>query len=69
MICSSSLAMPSYSFQARDRIFVRGYGCLSFARNMCDNVGKNINKRLSSKYNQKRFDHTKQSTTDALKTV
>ena len=69
MICSSSLAMPSYSFQARDRIFVRGYGCLSFARIMCNNVGKNINKRLSSKYNQKRFDHTKQSTTDALKTV
>ena len=31
---SSSLAMQRYSVQPRDRIFVKGYGFLSFARNM-----------------------------------
>ena len=32
-------------------------------------MGKNISKNLSSKYSQKRFDHGKQSATDALKTT
>ena len=31
------------SFQPRDRIFVKGYGFLSFAKNMTDNIG-NINR-------------------------
>ena len=31
-------------------------------------VGKNINKSLSSKYNQKLLDHAKQSAIDVLKT-
>ena len=34
MTRSSSLAMRRYSVQLRDRIFVKGYGFLSFARNM-----------------------------------
>ena len=58
-----------YSFQPRDRIFVKGYGFLSFAENMCKNIVKNIIKNLSGKYSQKFLDHTKQSATDALKTI
>ena len=54
--------MIRYSIQPRNRIFVKGYGFLSFARNM----GKNISKDLSGKYSQKLFNHAKQSATDAL---
>ena len=50
-----------YSIEPRDRIYVKGYGFLSFAKNM----GKN----LSNKYGQKRFDSAKKSTTDAIKTT
>ena len=38
-----------YSVQPRDRIFVKGYGYLSFAKNMCKIIGKNISKNLSGK--------------------
>ena len=55
--------MTRYSIQPRDRIFVKGYGYLSFAKTM----GKNIGKNVSSKYSQKILDHAKQSATDALK--
>ena len=41
------------SVQPRYRIFVKGYGFLSFARNMGKNVDKNISKSTSSKYSQK----------------
>ena len=50
-----------YSIEPRDRIYVKGYGFLSFAKNM----GKN----LSNKYRQKIFDTAKKSTTDAIKTA
>ena len=33
--------MPRYSVQPRDRIFVKGYVCLSFARNMGRDISKN----------------------------
>ena len=69
MTRSSSLAMQPYSVQPRDLIFVKGYGFLTFTRNMGKNVGKNIRKNLSSKYSQKLLDHTKQFATDALKTA
>ena len=36
---------------------------------MSKNIGKSINKNLSSKYSQKHFDHVKQSAIDALKTA
>ena len=48
------------SIKPRDRIYVRGYGFLSFARNM----GKNLN----NKYGQNVLDSAKKSTTDAIKT-
>ena len=55
------------SVQHRDRIFVKGYGFLSFAKNMDKNIGKNIRKNLSSKYSQKILDHVKQSPIDGFK--
>ena len=57
--------MPCCSAQPRDRIFVKGYRFLSFAKNFGENIGKN----LSSKYRQKHFDHAKQSAINALKTA
>ena len=36
--------MTRYSVQTRYRIFVKGYGFLSFAKNMDRNIGKNISK-------------------------
>ena len=56
--------MTRYSVQHRETIFVKGYGFLSFARNMRKNIGKNINKYLSRKYSQNLLDHAKQSATD-----
>ena len=50
-----------YSIEPRDRIYVKGYGFLSFAKDM----GKN----LSNKYGQKLLDSAKKSTTDAIKTA
>ena len=50
-----------YSIEARDRIYVKGYGFLSFAKNM--------GKSLSNKYGQKLLDNAKKSTTDAMKTA
>ena len=50
-----------YSIEPRDRIYVKGYGFLSFA--------KNIGKNLSNKYSQKIIDTAKKSTTDAIKTA
>ena len=50
-----------YSIEPRERIYVKEYGFLSFAKNM----GKN----LSNKYGQKFLDSAKRSTTDAIKTA
>ena len=50
-----------YSIEPKDRVYVKGYGFLSFAKSM----GKN----LSNKYNQKLLDTAKKSTTDPIKTA
>ena len=50
-----------YLFEPRDRIYVKGYGFLSFAKNM--------SKSLSNKYCQKLLNSAKKSTTDAIKTA
>ena len=47
--------MTRYSVQTRNRIFVKGYGFLSFTKNMSKIISKNV----SGKYNQKRLDHAK----------
>ena len=57
--------MQQYSVEPRDRIFLKAYGYLYFARN----IGKNIRKNLSSTCSLKLFDHAKQFTTDTLKTA
>ena len=51
--------MMPYSVQPRNRIFVKGYGFLSFLENMAKNIGKNISRNQSSKYSQKLFNHAK----------
>ena len=50
-----------YSIEPRDRIYVKGYGFLSFPKNM--------GTHLSNKYGQKLLDTAKKSTTDAIKTT
>ena len=50
-----------YSIEPRDRIYVKGYAFLSFAKNM--------GKSLSNRYGKKLLDRAKKSTTDALKTA
>ena len=50
-----------YSIEPRDKIYVKGYGFLSFAKIM--------GKSLSNKYSQKLPDSAKKFTTDAIKTA
>ena len=50
-----------YSLEPRYRIYVKGYGFLSLAKNM--------GKSLSSKYDQKLLDSTKKFAIDAIKTA
>ena len=50
-----------YWVEPTDRIYVKGYGFLSFAKNM--------GKSLSNKYGKKRIDSAKRSTADAIKTA
>ena len=57
-----------YSIEPRDRMFVKGYGVLSFAKNMHRHANK-VAKSLSNKYGQKLLDIAKKSTTDAIKTA
>ena len=46
-----------YSIEPRDRVYVKGYGFMSFAR------------RKSNKYGKKLVDTAKKSATDAIKTA
>ena len=48
-----------HSIEHRDQIYVKGYGFLSFT--------KNIDKNLNNKYCQKRLDSAKRSIEDAIK--
>ena len=50
-----------HSIEPRDRTYVKGYGFLSFA--------KNIGKNLSDKYGQKLLESAKKSTKNAIKTA
>ena len=50
-----------YSIEPREKRYVKGYGFLSF--------GKNIGKKISNKYGQKLVDPAKKSATDAIKTA
>ena len=46
-----------YSIEPRDRVYVKGYGFMSFAR------------RMSNKYGKKLVDTAKKCATDAIKTA
>ena len=59
--------MKFCSVQPRDRLFAKGYGFLTFAKNMGEDFGKNISENVSGKYSETCIDHAKQSATDALK--
>ena len=50
-----------YSIEPSDRIYVKGYGFLSFPKNM--------GKSLTNKYGQKLLGSGKKSTKDAIKTA
>ena len=50
-----------YSIEPKDIIYVKGYGFLSFAKNMST--------QLSNKYGQELLDSAKKSTTVAIKTA
>ena len=50
-----------YSIEPKDRIYVKGYGFMSFAKNIRKNVG--------NKYSQKILDTAKKPSTDAIKTA
>ena len=49
------------SNEPKDRIYVKGYGFLSLAKNM--------GKRLSNRYGQILYDSSKKFTTDVIKTA
>ena len=51
------------SFEPRDRIYAKGYGFLSFAKNIFGIHATKVAKNLSNKYSPKKF------TTDAIETV
>ena len=57
--------MTLYLTEPRDRIFVKRYRFLSFAKN----ISKNVDKSLSGKYSQMPLDHAKKAATNALKTT
>ena len=57
-----------YSIEPRDRIYVKSYGFLSFAKNISTHATK-VAKNMSNKYSQKLLDSAKKSTTDAIKTA
>ena len=57
-----------YSIEPRDRIYVKGYGFLSFAKNMGTHATK-VAKNLSNICGQKLLDSAKKSTTDTIKTT
>ena len=45
----------TYSIEPRNRIYVKGYGFLSFAKNLCTHATR-VAKNLSNKYGQKLLD-------------
>ena len=57
-----------YSVEPRERRHVKGYGFLSFARNIGTHATK-VAKNMSNKYSQKLVDTARKSATDAIKTA
>ena len=57
-----------YSIEPRERRHVKGYGFLSFARNIGTHATK-VAKSMSNKHGQKLADTAKKSANDAIKTA
>ena len=57
-----------YSIEPRERRYVKGYGLLSFARNLGTHTTK-VAKNVSNKYGEKLSDTAKISSANALKIV
>ena len=57
-----------HSIEPRERRYVKGYGLLSFARNLGTHATK-VAKSLNNKYGQKLAGSPKKSATDTLKIV
>ena len=57
-----------YSIEPREKRYVKGYGFLSFARNIGTHAAK-VAKNMSNKYSQKLVDSAKKSATDVIKTA
>ena len=57
-----------YSIEPRERRYVKGYGFLSFGRNIGTHAAK-VAKNMSNKYSRKLVDSDKTSATDAIKTA
>ena len=57
-----------YSIQPRERKHAKGYGFLTFARNIGTHATK-VAKNMSNKYGQKLANTAKKSATDAIKTA
>ena len=55
-----------YSIEPKERRYVKGYGFLSFARNIGTHATK-VAKNLNNKYGQRLADSAKKSATDAFK--
>ena len=53
-----------YSIEPRERRYLKGYGFLSFARNLGTHATK-VAKNLNNKYGQKLADSAKNSATDS----
>ena len=51
--------MTQYTVQPGYQVFVKGYGFLSFAKNIDKNIGEKMRKNLNGKYSQKLLDHAK----------
>ena len=57
-----------YSIEPRERRHIKGYGFLSFARNIGTHTAK-VAKIMRNKYSQKLDDTAKKSATDGIKTA
>ena len=64
--CNPHCKKMRHSIEPRERRYVKGYGFLSFARNLGAHPIKVI-KNLNNKYGQNLADSAKKSATDAFK--
>ena len=66
--CNSHRIKMRYSVELRERGHVKGYGFLSFVKNVGTHATK-VPKNMNNKYGQKLADTAKKSATDAIKTA